>query len=97
VATDDRPTKLDSFFIISEEARSETTMDDELRQVKDDIRDTRADLAAAEDKGDRVFIKIYGNLLLRLYEEEARVEARLSAGEIHYNRGVCDIVRFLSI
>jgi hypothetical protein len=64
-----------------------TTMDDELIQVKAKIAATEEKLATAEDTGDRVFIKMYGNLLVKLYEKEARiearVEARLSAGEIY--------------
>jgi hypothetical protein len=74
-------------------------MDDELRQVQEEIAATKEKLTRAETDGDRLFIEIYGNLLARLYdkEKEARVEARLSAGEMHYNRGVCNIVWFSSI
>jgi hypothetical protein len=63
-------------------------MDDELRQVQEEIVATKEKWATAEDKRDSV----YGNVLVTLYDEKARVEARLSAGEIYYNRGVCDIV-----
>jgi hypothetical protein len=67
-------------------------MDDELRQVQEEIVANKEKWATAEDKRDSVFIEIYGNMLVRLYDEKARVEARLSAGEIYCNRGVCDIM-----
>jgi hypothetical protein len=76
---------------------SHTNMNDELRQVKDDIRDTRADLAKAKREGKENLIETYGKLLATLYNEKALVESRLSAGEIYYNRGLCDIVWFLTL
>jgi hypothetical protein len=72
-------------------------MDDELIQVKAEIAATKEKLATAEDKGDKELVLSFTNLLARLYEKQARVEARLSAGEIYCSRGVCDIVWFLSI
>jgi hypothetical protein len=60
-------------------------MDDELRQVQEEIVATKADLTEAKADKDRELVLMYGNLLVRLYDEEARVEARLSAGEMHYN------------
>jgi hypothetical protein len=85
----------------------QTTMDDELRQVQEkiaatekdltraEIEATKADLTEAERQRKLDLVLMYGNLLVRLYDKEARVEARLSAGEIYYNRGVCDILWFL--
>jgi hypothetical protein len=70
-------------------------MDDELRHVQEEIAATKAHLTEAEAGKDRELVLMYGNLLVRLYNEEARVEARLSAGEIYYNIGVCDILWFL--
>jgi hypothetical protein len=67
-------------------------MDDELIQVKAKIAATEEKLATAEDKGDKELVLSLTNLLARLYEKEARVEARLSPGEMHYNRGIRDIV-----
>ena len=72
----------------------QTIMDDELRQVQEKIVETEEKLATAEDKGKEDLVLMYGNMLAKLYEKEARVEARLSAGEMHYNRGVCDITFF---
>jgi hypothetical protein len=78
-----------------------TTMDDELIQVKAKIVETEGELAIAKTDKDRELVLSLTNLLVRLYEKEARiearVEARLSAGEIYCNRGVCDLVLFLSI
>jgi hypothetical protein len=89
-------------------------MDDQLRQVQEEIaatkekltraeiEATKADLTEAERQRKEDLVLMYGNLLatltslqVRLYDEKARVEARLSAGEIYYNRGVCDILWFL--
>jgi hypothetical protein len=72
-------------------------MDDELSEVKAKIATTDIKLSKAEAEGKDDLALMYGNLLVRLYEKEARIEARLSAGEMHYNRGVCNIVCFLSI
>jgi len=74
----------------------QTVMDDELRQVQEEIVATKRELATAEDDKDRQLVLSLTNSLVRLYEKEARVKARLSAGE-HYNRGIRDIVWFLSI
>jgi hypothetical protein len=60
-------------------------MDDELRQVQEEIVATKADLTEAKADKDRELVLTLTNLLVRLYDEEARVEARLSAGEMHYN------------
>ena len=82
-------------------------MDDELRQVQEEIaatkekltraeiEATKADLTEAERQLEEDLALARTNLLVRLCDEKARVEARLSAGEIYYNRGVCDILRFL--
>ena len=81
-------------------------MDDELIQVKAKIAATEkeldtaktaateADLTEAKRQRKEELVLSLTNLLVRLYEKEARVEARLSAGEIYCNRGVCDIVWF---
>jgi hypothetical protein len=58
-------------------------MDDELRQVREEIAATKEKLATAEDKGKEQLVLSLTNLLVRLYDDEARVEARLSAGEIY--------------
>jgi hypothetical protein len=70
-------------------------MNDELGEVKAKIEATKAHLTEAERERKVDLVLMYGNLLVRLYDERARVEARLSAGEIYYNRGVCDILWFL--
>jgi hypothetical protein len=82
-------------------------MDDELIQVKAmiaeteeeltraNIEATKADLTEAERQRKEDLVLARTNLLVRLYDEEARVESRLLAGEIYYNRGVCDILWFL--
>jgi hypothetical protein len=69
-----------------------TTMDDELIQVKAKIAATEADLTEAKRERKEELVLSLTNLLVRLYEKEARVETRLLAGEIYCNRGVCDIV-----
>jgi hypothetical protein len=83
-------------------------MDDELIQVKAmiaetkeeltraEIEATKADLTEAERQLKEDLVLARTNLLVRLYNEEARVESRLFAGEIYNNRGVCDILWFLS-
>jgi hypothetical protein len=82
-------------------------MDDELIQVKAmiaetkeeltraEIEATKADLTEAERQLKEDLVLARTNLLVRLYNEEARVESRLFAGEIYNNRGVCDILWFL--
>jgi predicted S18 family serine protease len=82
-------------------------MDDQPRQVQEEISETKEKLTRAEIEATKADLTEAGrqrnldlvlaltNLLVRLYDKEARVEARLSAGEIYYNRGVCDILRFL--
>jgi allophanate hydrolase subunit 1 len=89
-------------------------MDDELRQVQEEIAATKEKLTRAEIEATKADLTeadrqrnldlvlaltnlqvTLTNLQVRLYDEKARVEARLSAGEIYYNRGVCDILRFL--
>jgi hypothetical protein len=70
-------------------------MNDELGEVKAMIAATKADLTKAKREGKEDLVLALTNLLVRLYDEEARAEARLSAGEIYYNRGVCDILWFL--
>jgi hypothetical protein len=88
-------------------------MDDELIQVQAkiaateekltnaEIAATKADLTEAERQRKEELVLTLTNLLVKLYDKEARiearVEARLSAGEIYCNRGVCDLVLFLSI
>jgi hypothetical protein len=81
-----------------------TTTDDELIQVKAEIAATKkeldtaktaateADLTEAKRERKEELVLSLTNLLVRLYEKEARVETRLLAGEIYCNRGVCDIV-----
>jgi uncharacterized protein YacL (UPF0231 family) len=73
-------------------------MDDQLRQVQEEIAETKekltkaeieatkADLTEAERQLKEDLVLARSNLLVRLYEKEARVESRLSAGEIYYNR-----------
>ena len=73
----------------------QTTMDDELRHVQEEIAATKAHLTEAERQRKEDLVLARTNLLVRLYDEEARVESRLLAGEIYYNRGVCDILWFL--
>jgi hypothetical protein len=72
-------------------------MDDELSEVKAKIATTEIKLSKAEAEGKEELVLSLTNLLVRLYDKEARIEARLSAGEMHYNRGVCNIVWFSSI
>jgi hypothetical protein len=72
-------------------------MNDELGEVQAKIATTEKDLTTAKAEGKDDLVLSLTNLLVRLYDKEARIEARLSAGEMHYNRGVCNIVCFLSI
>jgi hypothetical protein len=72
-----------------------TAMDDELIQVKAKIAATEADLTEAKRERKEDLVLSLTNLLARLYDDKARVEARLSAGEIYCSRGVWDIVWFL--
>jgi hypothetical protein len=65
----------------------QTIMDDELIQVKAKMAATKIELATAETDKDRELVLTLTNLLVRLCDEKARVEARLSPGEMHYNRG----------
>ena len=71
----------------------QTIMDDELIQVKAKMAATKIELATAETDKDRELVLTLTNLLVKLYDKEARiearVEARLSAGEIYCNRSVC--------
>jgi hypothetical protein len=81
-------------------------MDDELIQVKAkiaateekltnaEIAATKADLTEAERQRKEALVLSLTNLLAGLYQKELFL---LSAGEIYCNRGVCDIVWFLSI
>jgi predicted S18 family serine protease len=74
-----------------------TTMDDKLRQVQEEIAATKekltnaemaatkADLTEAERQRKEELVLTLTNLLVKLYDKEARIEARLSAGEMHYN------------
>jgi hypothetical protein len=66
-----------------------------------EIAATKADLTEAERQRKEELVLTLTNLLVKLYDKEARiearVEARLSAGEIYCNRSVCDLVLFLSI
>jgi predicted DNA-binding protein YlxM (UPF0122 family) len=71
---------------------NKTTMDDKLRQVQAEIAATEEKLATAKDKEKEDLVLSLTNLLVKLYNEEARVEARLSAGNIYCNRGECDVV-----
>jgi septal ring factor EnvC (AmiA/AmiB activator) len=73
----------------------QTTMDDQLRQVQEEIAETKreldtarieatkADLTEAERERKDDLVLALTNLLVRLYAKKARVEARLSAGEIY--------------
>ena len=88
-------------------------MDDELRQVQEEIAATKEKLTRAEIEATKADLTEAGRqrnldlvlalttLLVRWYDKEARiearVEARLSAGEIYCNRSVCNLVLFLSI
>jgi hypothetical protein len=65
----------------------QTIMDNELIQVKAKIAATEIELATAKTDKDRELVVPLNYLLARLYDEKARVEARLSAGEIYCNRG----------
>jgi hypothetical protein len=81
-------------------------MDDKLRQVQEEIAATKekltnaemaatkADLTEAERQRKEDLVVSLTNLLVGLNQKELLL---LSAGEMHYNRGVCDIVLFLSI
>jgi hypothetical protein len=71
-----------------------TTMDDKLRQVQEEIAATKEKLATAERQRKEDLVVSLTNLLVGLNQKELLL---LSAGEMHYNRGVCDIVLFLSI
>jgi hypothetical protein len=71
-----------------------TTMDDELRQVQEEIAAFKKELATAKTDKDRELVLSLTNLLVGLNQKELLL---LSAGEMHYNRGVCDIVLLLSI
>jgi hypothetical protein len=62
-------------------------MDDELRQVQEEIAATKGELATAKTDKDRELVLSLTNLLVRLYDEKAR----LWAGEKYYNRGLCHI------
>jgi hypothetical protein len=53
-------------------------MNDELGEVKAKIAATEADLTEAKRERKEDLVLMYVNLLVRLYDEEARVEARLS-------------------
>jgi uncharacterized membrane protein (DUF106 family) len=67
-----------------------TTMNDELlRQVQEEIAATKADLTEAKADKDRELVLSLTNLLVGLNQKELLL---LSAGEMHYNGGVCDIV-----
>jgi hypothetical protein len=66
-----------------------TTMDDELIQVKAKIAATEADLTEAKRERKEELVLSLTNLLVGLNQKELLL---LSAGEMHYNRGVCDIV-----
>jgi septal ring factor EnvC (AmiA/AmiB activator) len=66
-----------------------TTMDDELIQVKAKIARTEIKLSKAEAEGKEELVLSLTNLLVGLNQKELLL---LSAGEMHYNGGVCDIV-----
>jgi hypothetical protein len=58
-------------------------MNDELGEVQAKIATTEADLTETKADKDRELVLSLTNLLVRLYDDKARVEARLSAGEMH--------------
>jgi hypothetical protein len=58
-------------------------MDNELRQVQEEIVATKADLTKAEADKERKLVLSLTKLLVKLYEKEDC----LSPGEMHYNRG----------
>jgi hypothetical protein len=66
----------------------------ELIQVKAKIATTEIKLSKAEAEGKEELVLSLTNLLVGLNQKELLL---LSAGEMHYNRGVCDIVKCLSI
>jgi hypothetical protein len=57
-------------------------MNDELGEVKAKIAETEIKLSKAEAEGKEELVLMYGNVLVRLYDEKARL------GEIYCNRGV---------
>jgi hypothetical protein len=69
-------------------------MDDKLRQVQEEIVATKADLTEAKRERKEDLVLSLTNLLVGLNQKELLL---LSAGEMYYNRGVCNIVWFLSI
>jgi hypothetical protein len=64
-------------------------MDDELIQVKAKIAATEADLTEAKLQRKEELVLSLTNLLVGLNQKELLL---LSAGEMHYNRGIRDIV-----
>jgi hypothetical protein len=66
-----------------------TTMDDELIQVKAKIAATEADLTEAKRERKEELVLSLTNMLVGLNQKELLL---LSAGEMYYNRGVCNIV-----
>jgi hypothetical protein len=73
--------------------RNKTFMNDELDEVKAKIATTEIDLTTAKAEGKDDLVLSLTHLLVGLIQKELL----LSAGEMHYNRGVCNIVCFLSI
>ena len=69
-------------------------MDDELRQVQEEIAATKGELATAKTDKDRELVLSLTNYLVGLNQKELLL---LSAGEIYCSRGVCDILWVLSI
>jgi hypothetical protein len=69
-------------------------MDDELRQVQEEIAATKKELATAKTDKDRELVLSLTNYLVGLNQKELLL---LSAGEIYCSRGVCDILWVLSI
>jgi hypothetical protein len=64
-------------------------MDDKLRQVQEEIVATKADLTEAKRERKEDLVLSLTNLLVGLNQKELLL---LSAGEMHYNRGIRDIV-----
>jgi hypothetical protein len=62
--------------------RNKTIMNDELGEVKADIARTKSELATAKAEGKEELVLSLNNLLVKLYDKEARL------GEIYCNRGV---------
>jgi hypothetical protein len=58
-------------------------MDDELRQVQEEISATKADLTEAKRERKDDLVLMYGNLLVGLNQKKLLLH---SAGEMHYNR-----------